>query len=191
MNLVRLAAACILPLALGVSACGSAPTADTALSSATQSSAEKKLTPITAKKALQNLGAFDECGEVITGNELLNGVICNLPGTAQLDLQAPGTASYSTNDFVETETGSVIVYLPRSGGISGVCGFLSGTGGLATDASVVSDGETFLAYGQGYALDALDRPVPMAGPFPYGVWPEDVQRALGGSVSSLADACGG
>ena len=173
----------ILAAAVGLAACSTG-------SSQSQASASREdavqLTPVLVKEKMNNLGAFGACEDAAPGNAKFTAVVCSLPGTDDLDFEAVGGGR--SKEFAEAETGFVAVYLSGDGDLNAAC--LGLTGGLPPSSPVVTDSSNFIAYGQAFTVDTLTRPKAVPGTFPPGVWPEDVQRALGGAVKSAGEACG-
>lgn len=145
-----------------------------------------RLTPILVKEKMSALGSFGACEDAAPGNSKFTAVVCSLPGTDDLDFEAVGGGI--SKEFAEAETGFVAVYLSGNDDLNAACLALSG--GLPSSSPVVTDSSDFIAYGQAFTVDTLTRPKAVPGTFPPGVWPEDIQRTLGGTVKSAGEACG-
>lgn len=133
----------------------------------------KVATPLEVRDALMGLGIFEECGEPVSVSD---GAVSYL----KCYIDDPGIG-----DEGSTYRRGVAVLIFRSGSASDDCATVPPRG-LPNGYEVVTDNDTFVALGE-----MNDAGRDNTWKWPEEVWPEDVARALGGTVVPVQVWCPG
>ena len=163
--------AALLLLTVGCTS-GSAPSesGDTGTDTQTQALIS---TPLEAADALKGLGAFSECTPPQDDDAgVMGSVKC-----------------YIITDWMSGDGGTryrrgVFVAVLRSASPATFCSY-SFPPEAAEDFEIVTDGKTFVAFGEMSDVWAL----PETWAWPSEIWPADVARVLGGTVTTAAETC--
>lgn len=167
-----------IALGMSLSGCALVPLgngAPEASTTSTGTSSAKARTPLEMRDALDRLDVFGECTDPMAPTNDYTGPEVALVACFVLPRDARSGVYAGRHVFV------VVAREDWAGVKRGVCN----TESIADDLPIVTDDRTF------YVLGALQEQSTTSGlwGWPDEVWPEDVQRALGGAVVTRAELC--